>query len=125
MKCVWGALLFILASCVVEPEVIYSETPLDFFFDKWWALDDNIFFEEDTCFFLDSEANEILVHYPGGEPNTGHAQGDWTAEDGFILLEDIYGYDISIQIYGTCNDYNITISSGPMTEESNLYECDF
>jgi hypothetical protein len=125
MKCVWGALLLILASCVVEPEVIYSEMPLDFFFDKWWALDDNIFFDGDTCFYLNSETNEILAHYPGSGPDTTYIQGDWTVENDLILLEDIYGYDISIQVYGACSDYNITISSGLMTEESNLYECDF
>ena len=122
MKRVLGVLL-LLVSC--QPQVIYSDFSMDFFFDKWWALEDNDFFEEGTCFLLDSEDNEVWVHYPDDPDYSGHVQGDWVVEDDHILLEDLYGYDILLWVYGTCDDYNIVARSGLITEESKLYKCEF
>jgi hypothetical protein len=122
MKRVLGALL-LLTSC--QPNVIYSDFSMDFFFDKWWALGDNDFFEEGTCFLLDNENKEIWVHYPDWSPYEGQVEGEWSIEDDHILLEDIYGYDISIWAYGQCDDYSIVASSGVIVQESKLYKCEF
>jgi hypothetical protein len=122
MKRILGMLLF-LTSC--EPEVIYSAVPLDFFFDKWWELGDNPFFEEDTCFFLDSDSNAIWIHYPDHDTASELDESGWSVEDDHILLEDLYGYDISIWAYGQCDDYSVTAVSGIIVQESKLYKCEF
>jgi hypothetical protein len=124
MKRILGALL-LLTSCVAAPEVVYSDVSLDFFYDKWWELGDNSFFSEGTCFLLKSEDNTIRIHYPGYDPYAWREEGVWTIEDDHILLEDIYGYDVSIWIYGSCDDYTVVAKSGPLGEESNLYKCEF
>ena len=124
MRRILGALL-LLTSCVEAPEVIYSDVPLDFFFEKWWQLGDNSFFDEGTCFLLRSSDNTIWVHYPSYDPYTGLSEGEWVVEDDHIFLEDIYGYDVSIWLYGACDDYTVLAKSGVLGEESNLYKCEF
>jgi hypothetical protein len=121
MKCLWGLIFLFFTSCA--PTIIYSDHSVEFFLDKWWALGENDFFTDDVCFFLDSSNGEVWVHYLEDEP---YIAGSWLLEDEEnILLEDIYGYDISIWPYGTCDDYNVVASSGIVTQQTKLYKCDF
>ena len=124
MKRIIGMLLLTI-SCVQEPEIVYSDVPLDFFYDKWWELGDNSLFDSGTCFLLRSSDNSIWVHYPSHDPYNGLNEGQWVVEDDHILLKDIYGYDVSLWIYGACDDYTILAKSGILGEESNLYKCEF
>ena len=114
--------LFLLLSCAGNQSVVYSDVPLEFFLDKWWELGENSFFEKDTCFYLDSESEEMLIDYPG---YVVYPAADWVYEDDHILLEDLDGFDISIHPYGSCGDYNVIASTSLFTEESKLYECEF
>ena len=122
MKYLWIFLL--LLSCSGQ-NVIYSEVPLEFFFDKWWELEENRFFEEGTCFLLNTKDDKVHVHYPEDPPYSSVVVGDWIIEDDYIFLEDAYDYDISIWLYGACGDYNVITSTGLITEESKLYKCEF
>jgi hypothetical protein len=118
MKYILGVLL--LVSCT--PEVIYSEVPMDFFIDKWWALDENPLFVDGTCFMLNSADGQMYINSPGVEEYT---EGTWLFKDDHISLEDVYGYDVDIWAYGSCGDYSITASAASIVEESKLYECEF
>ena len=124
MKRILGVLP-LLISCLGTPEVIYSDVPLDFFYDEWWELDDNNFFDEGTCFLLRSSDNTIWVHYPNYDAYDGTNEGEWVVQDDHILIEDIYGYEVSIWLYGTCDEYTVEVRSGVLGEESNLYKCEF
>ena len=114
--------LLLLLSCAGNKKVVYSDVPLEFFLDKWWELGENSFFEEDACFYLDSGGQEILIDYPG---YAVYSAADWIYEDNYILLEDLDGFDVSVQPYGSCGDYNVIASAGVFTEKSKLYECQF
>jgi hypothetical protein len=120
MKSVWGALLFFLVSCM--PEVIYSEVSLDFFIDKWWVLDENPLFSDEACFLLNSDDERMYIRFLG---YVEYPEGTWSIEDDHILLEDVYGYDVTIWAYGTCGDYDILASGASIVQESKLYECEF
>ena len=121
MKHLLGLLLLLL-SC--RPNVAHSEVSVDFFLDKWWELGDNPLINDGTCFLLVSETNEIWVRYPEITP-LYNLEGYWSLKEDHILLEDIYGYNISVWLYGACDDYNIFASSGLMAQESKLYNCEF
>ena len=118
------AILLSLVSCKT-PEVVYSEVSLDHFYDEWWELGDNSFFDEGVCFLLRPSDNSFWIHYPGYEPYQGVDIGNWVVEDDHIFLEDLYGYEVSIWLYGTCDDYTVEVRSGLFGEESNLYKCEF
>tara|TARA_B100001094_G_C18109291_1_gene760215 strand:+ start:591 stop:962 length:372 start_codon:yes stop_codon:yes gene_type:complete len=118
------AILLSLVSCST-PDVVYSEVSLDHFYDEWWELGDNSFFDEGVCFLLRPSDNSFWIHYPGYEPHQGVDIGNWVVEDDHIFLEDLYGYEVSIWLYGTCDDYTVEVRSGLFGEESNLYKCEF
>jgi hypothetical protein len=122
MKYLWIFLL--LLSCSGQ-NIIYSEVPLEFFFDKWWELEENRFFEEGTCFLLSTEEKKVQVHYPEDSSSSGVEVGVWFLEEDYIFLEDVYDYDISIWLYGACGDYNVIASTDLFREESKLYKCEF
>jgi hypothetical protein len=123
MRCIL-AILLSLVSCNT-PDVVYSEVSLDHFYDEWWELGDNSFFDEGVCFLLRPSDNSFWIHYPGYEPYQGVDIGSWVVEDDHIFLEDLYGYEVSIWLYGTCDDYTVEVRSGLFGEESNLYKCEF
>jgi|15BtaG_2_1085339.scaffolds.fasta_scaffold02765_5 hypothetical protein len=123
MKRVLGVILLGLVSC--KPGVVYSEMSIDFFFDKWWELDKNSFFDDGTCFHLNSEDQAIRVHYPGYKPEVGYIEGYWTLEEDYVFIEDVYGFDISLWPYGQCGDYTVIVSSSIIEQKSKLYECEF
>ena len=89
---------------------------MDFFFDKWWEVEDNNFFDPGTCFLLNTKDDTLRVHYPDDAPEKGHIEGEWVIEDDHIFLEDIYGFDISIWLFGQCGDYSVIVSTSVLDE---------
>lgn len=123
MKRILGLLTLTMLGC--RPEVIYSEVSMDFFFDKWWEVEDNNFFDPGTCFLLNTKDDTLRVHYPDDAPEKGHIEGEWVIEDDHIFLEDIYGFDISIWLFGQCGDYSVIVSTSVLEQESKLHKCEF
>ena len=123
MKRILGLLVLTMLGC--RPEVIYSEVSMDFFFDKWWEVEDNSFFDPGTCFLLNTNDDTLRVHYPDDAPEKGHIEGEWVVEDDHIFLEDIYGFDISIWLFGQCGDYSVIVSTSVLEQESKLHKCEF
>jgi len=117
------AALILLMSCSPEPEYVYVDNSLDFFLDKWWALGDNRLFEGDTCFYLDTKTNKLYQAWEG--EGVGYEMADWEMREDHILVLDFNGYDAELSPHGSCGDFMLSAKVMSMSEETNLYKCDF
>lgn len=126
MKQIAYLFFFILSGVSCDsPEVIYSEVPIDYFLDKWWAIEDNSLIETGYCMLLSTADHMVWIHSPEDISGVGVAEGSWAIEGDHILLNDIYGTSLSIWVYGTCGDFEIIAVHPLVSEESKIYSCPF
>ncbi len=124
MKKLSSILSSLCLSCA-PPNIVYTSVPVEFYLDTWWAIEQNAYLEDGTCFLLNSEDNKMYIHLPEEEPYHGFPEGEWTIEGDHFLLEDVYGYNITIWIYGDCENHTMTIKSILGQEEGNIHKCEF
>ena len=117
------SLIFGLSVCD-GPQVVYSEVPLKYFLDKWWTFEENQYIGYGYCIYLDTNGNNVWIHHPGDPGGVGVVEGSWTLKDDHFLLKGIYGVDASVWVYGTCDDFGVTVTSLHISEESKLQKCD-
>jgi len=115
-----GLLFF---SCTIGTEVYYSDLSLDFFFDKWWGVEENAYFNEGDCFFFDTSSMKVKM-YDSVDDTRFETNFTWEVIDGHIEVSG-EGVNLDISPYGSCDDYSVRITGLTLTDESSLYECEF
>tara|TARA_R110001583_G_scaffold32239_12_gene110342 strand:- start:772 stop:1140 length:369 start_codon:yes stop_codon:yes gene_type:complete len=116
-------ILIFLTSCGPRPEYIYVDISLEHFLNKWWALGDNPLFDENSCFLLDSNDQNLYQLWEGDD--TSYKMATWEMHEDHILVLDYSGYDAELRPYGYCDDFTLSATVLSITQETNLYKCEF